>query len=349
MKKIKTVVVCGVQVPYLYGGAEVLVDCLNKELNKRGFQSTIVNLPFKWYPTSTIISHALAWRMLDLTESNGMKVDRVICTKFPSYVVKHPNKVTWLVHQHRSAYDLFGTKYSDFKQNNEDLITRQQIFNLDTRTIGESKKIFSISQNVSTRLLEFNGLESTPLYPPPKNIENYYNREYGDYILYVGRLDTIKRVDLLINSLILTESEIKCIITGNGPDEKRLKNLVNGLKLNDRVLFKGYVADEELIEIYANCFAVFYAPVDEDYGFATVEAFKSGKPVVTTSDSGGVLEFVTNDKTGYICDVSLDSIAKAINELYKNKSLCSRMGTEAQEKVKNLNWDEVIEKLTAQY
>ena len=56
----------------------------------------------------------LAWRLLDLSEVDGQRIDLVIATRFPSYLVKHPNKVVWLVHQLRQAYDLHGTRYSDF-------------------------------------------------------------------------------------------------------------------------------------------------------------------------------------------------------------------------------------------
>ena len=64
--------------------------------------------------------------------------------------------------------------------------------------------------------------------------------------------------------------------------------------------FLGWVDDDTLIRLYAECFAVFYAPVDEDYGLATVEAFQAGKPVVTASDSGGVLEFVEDGVSGCV-------------------------------------------------
>jgi hypothetical protein len=61
-----------------------------------------------------LIPSALAWRLLDLEHVNGVPVDQIICTKFPSYAARHPRKVVWLVHQHRQAYDWYGTPLSDF-------------------------------------------------------------------------------------------------------------------------------------------------------------------------------------------------------------------------------------------
>ena len=111
---MKTVLVCGVQAPFITGGAEILVSELRANLERRGFRADVVNVPFKWYPVSELVRQALAWRLLDLTESNGTTVDLVIPTKVPSFLARHPRKVAWLFHQHREAYDLFGTSYCSF-------------------------------------------------------------------------------------------------------------------------------------------------------------------------------------------------------------------------------------------
>lgn len=108
------VLICNAQVPFARGGAEMLAEGLRDALNARGHNAEIVALPFKWYPKTEIFKSALAWRMLDLTESNGVPVDRIIATKFPSYAARHPNKYVWLVHQLRQAYDWYGTSLSDF-------------------------------------------------------------------------------------------------------------------------------------------------------------------------------------------------------------------------------------------
>ena len=109
------VLVCDVQVPFVHGGAEILVRELVRQLGAAGHVADMVSVPFKWYPKEEILGHAAAWRLLDLSESNGQPVDVAIATKFPSYFVRHHHKVTWLVHQYRAAYELCGTPYSDFE------------------------------------------------------------------------------------------------------------------------------------------------------------------------------------------------------------------------------------------
>lgn len=343
---IKRIALCTAQVPFTQGGAEIHVDSLRRELVRRGFQVEVIRLPFKWYPKVEILKSCLAWRLIDLTESDGKKIDLVIATKFPSYVVKHPNKITWLVHQFRSAYDLHGTKYSDFSNDSESRQIREMIRQIDNRTLKESRRIYTISKNVAARLAKYNGLTGEPLYPPPMHDGLYRNDAYGDYILSVSRLNPIKRVGLLIEAMQYIKSGARCVIVGEGPQEEKLKKLAHQLGVTENVSFLGYVDDNKLIELYANCFSVFFAPFDEDYGYITLEAFKSRKPVLTTTDSGGVLEFVEDNYNGYVVDKDPKQIAAKFDYLFNNRTVCERFGTRGYDKVKDIQWDSVIEKLT---
>ena len=107
---VRTVLVCEAQVPFVHGGAEVHVRQLVRELRARGFTAELVSVPFKWYPKEEILPHAAAWRLLELSEANGQPVDPLIASKFPTYFARHPNKVPWLIHQYRAAYELCGTE-----------------------------------------------------------------------------------------------------------------------------------------------------------------------------------------------------------------------------------------------
>jgi len=109
-----SVLVCEAQVPFVHGGAELHVRGLVGELTRRGYRVERVSVPFKWYPKEELLAQAAAWRMIDLSESNGERIDAVIATKFPTYFVRHPHKVTWLFHQYRAIYDLCGTRFSEF-------------------------------------------------------------------------------------------------------------------------------------------------------------------------------------------------------------------------------------------
>ena len=135
------VVICHSQVPFVRGGAEEHVEGLCDALRQAGHRADIVALPFKWYPKPEILKAALAWRLLDLTEANGLPIDRVICTKFPTWAVRHPRKVAWVIHQHRQAYDWYGTTLSDFTASPEDRLLRRRIAEVDRRGGGGGERV----------------------------------------------------------------------------------------------------------------------------------------------------------------------------------------------------------------
>ena len=187
---MKTIVVCEAQVPFVHGGAEVHVRELTRELTERGYAAELVSVPFKWYPKEEILPHAAAWRLLDLSESNGRPIDLVIATKFPTYFVRHPNKVAWLIHQYRAAYELCGTVYSDFGHNESDVGLRDTLIRLDTEMLAECRRIFANARNTASRLAKFNGLSAEPLYHPPRLAPRLVPGPYGDYVLSVGRIES---------------------------------------------------------------------------------------------------------------------------------------------------------------
>lgn len=340
------ILVCAAQVPFVRGGAEMLAEGLCAALQRAGHHAEIISLPFQWLPHTELFNSALAWRLLDLKTANGVKIDRIIATKFPSYAAQHPNKIVWLVHQYRQAYDWYGTPLSEFTTSAQDQTTREKIFELDTRTLKEARARFAISKNVAARLKRFNALEATPLYPPPRLTGEFFAGAYGDYVLYVGRLDRAKRVDLLLRALAHIPRG-RVVIAGTGPKEQALKQLAQSLNLASRVEFLGFVDDGRVPELYANARAVFYAPVDEDYGFVAVEALMAARPVITTDDAGGVLEFIENENDGWVTPPNEREIAQSLARALENETTCRTRGERGRERVRGITWEHVVEELTA--
>jgi glycosyltransferase involved in cell wall biosynthesis len=344
---MKTVLVCAAQAPFIVGGAEILVSELKQNLERRGFRVDVAGVPFKWYPVSEIVRQALAWRLLDVTESNGTPIDLVIPTKFPTYLVRHPRKVAWLFHQHREAYDLFGTPYCSFTDSPEDRQVREAIRTMDTAALSECRSIFTISRNVADRLSRYNGLPGTALYPPPHHLGRYRCDAYGGYLFYAGRLDRLKRLDLAVDAMKRVRSGARLKIAGAGPLAEELRKQIDGLGVADRVELLGFVSAEDLVDLYAGCRAAYYAPLNEDYGYVTVEACLSRKPVVTTTDAGGPLEFVTDGESGLVAEPTAEAIASAIDRLWAMPPARLReMGEAGRRRVEDINWDRVIDRLT---
>jgi glycosyltransferase involved in cell wall biosynthesis len=339
------VAVCCPQVPLLHGGAERLADGLCEAMRKRGYEAVTIYLPFRWYPTPVLMTHCLMWRLLDLSESNGRPIDLVVGTKFPSYLVRHERKVTWLVHQFRQVYDLMGTELSEFTRSPEDLAVRETIRRMDETTLAESRRIFAISQNVAKRLSVFNGLEAAALYPPPQGHERFRAGEFGSYVLSVGRLDRQKRLDRLVAALPFTDPSLHCVIVGEGPEEASLRAQAERAGVSDRLTILRAVPFDEMVRLYSECLAVFFAPFQEDYGFVTVEGFLSHKPVVTTPDSGGPLEFVEDGVTGLVVDPQPEKLGDGLDQLHRDRERARALGEAGYERVKEIGWDAVIDAL----
>ncbi len=342
---IKTVLVCEAQVPFVHGGAELHVRGLVDQLDRRGYRAERVSIPFKWYPKEELLTHAAAWRMVDLSESNGQRIDLVIATKFPTYFVRHPNKVTWLFHQYRAIYDLLGTGYSEFGHTEADVRLRDRLIALDRQMLGESTRLFSNAKNTAARLAHYNGMTAEPLYHPPPLADQLKAGPFGNYVLSVGRLETVKRVDLIVRAMALVDPAIRLIVAGGGPMREPLEALAASLGISDRVIFTGPVGAPQLVDLYAGALGIVFPPYDEDYGYITLEAFLARKPVVTTADAGGPLEFVDDGVTGIVTAPHPDALAGAIARLAGDRALASRLGDAGYERARAITWDGVVERL----
>jgi glycosyltransferase involved in cell wall biosynthesis len=333
------IAVCRPMVPFVHGGAEVVADTLADELRARDHEVELVTLPFAWDGTRAV-DNALQWRLIDLSGA-PKPVELVIGTKFPSYGIRHPNKVIWLVHQFRQAYDFDRGEFGQFSESPLDRATRDAVERFDRVAFSEARKIFTISGNVAGRLKRYTGFDATVLPPPPQKLA-YRTEGYDGFVLSVNRLDRYKRIDLLIEA-VKSDPELRAVIVGDGPDRGRLERLATGM--NGRIEFTGRVDGDDLVDLYSRCLAVYYAPVDEDYGMVPFEAFLSAKPVVTTVDAGGPLEVVHDGETGVVVGPDPDEIARACSHLVHHVDEARSLGEAGKAVAERITWDACIDAL----
>jgi glycosyltransferase involved in cell wall biosynthesis len=150
------ILIATTHVPFVRGGAEIHAEELHRALIEAGHRAEIVRIPFKWYPAERILDQMLAARLLDLTEVNGDKVDLLIGLKFPAYLIPHPRKVLWILHQHRAAYDLWEHALGDLSRDPAGAQVRHAIMQADRNTMTNATRIFANSRNVASRLARFN-------------------------------------------------------------------------------------------------------------------------------------------------------------------------------------------------
>lgn len=336
------VAVCLPQVPFQRGGAEILAEQLVSALVDRGHQADLITLPSTWSPSGSLLQNALMWSALDLAKLTH-PVDVVIGTKFPSYLTSHPMKVVWLFHQHRQAYDFHGTKFAQFRDDQSGVAMLEAVRRMDEAALGGARAVLTISGNTASRLREFNGIDAEVLFPPPQRTDLHWIGDDG-YVLSVGRLDALKRNDLLLDALARVPGA-RAVIVGRGEERDALIARARRLRVADRVDFRGWVDESELMELYGRARAVFYAPHDEDFGMVTVEAHLARKPVITTTDSGGPLEFVRDGVGGLVVQPTAEAVAEAIRALTTDADRARALGDAAHPAAARLNWDEVVERL----
>lgn len=337
------IIVATVQVPFIVGGAELHANNLAQNLRRFGHEVEIVTFPFKFTPQSYISDMASFIEKIHFDNFGWVSVDKLIALRFPAYYVRHEDKVVWLLHQHRAVYDLYSEDTADADL--RDL--KQKITALDTASLERCRRIYANSRNVARRLKHYNGIDSTPLYHPPQGAEQFYCAEPSPYVFYPSRMEPLKRQDLVIEAMRYVKSDIKLILAGIGGLSELCRNLVDKYQLHHRVAILGHISESEKLAYYANSLGVVYAPQDEDYGYVTLEAMLSSKPVITCTDSGGPLEFVEDDQTGYIATPDPQALAEKIDKLAANRQnskslgLCGR-SLYAQ---KGINWDNVVNTL----
>jgi glycosyltransferase involved in cell wall biosynthesis len=317
---------------------------LTEELRHRGIEADLVTMPLIERDRFDLIRSALAWRSLDLSEIGKRSVDAVIATRFPSYAARHDNKVVWVIHQYRQVYDQFASPYSDFTSSPEDRRTRETIAEIDRVGLTEARRVFANSTNVASRLARFNGISSEPLYHPPPLAGRYRQGPAGDYAIAVGRLDAWKRVDLAVGALAHAP-EAKLVVVGDGPEQQRLARLARELGVADRVRWHASVDDEQLLELYSGARLVIVCAADEDLGYVPMEAYLSGKAVLTTQDAGGPLEFVRDGETGFVVPPTSEALGTALRIAWSRAETLSELGRRGRERVARITWDGTIASL----
>jgi glycosyltransferase involved in cell wall biosynthesis len=345
------IAVCHPQTPFVRGGAEIHAEALVRALRDAGHETELVQVPFRWYPADELVHQMGIWRSLDVTESNGIPIDMAIALKFPAYLVKHPNKVVWLIHQHRTAYELWDhPAFADLAADRHGRAVRDLIHGADRVALGEAKRIFTNSGNVKERLERSLGIEGEPLYhrsPMTSRLLETEPGPIGDYVLYPSRFDRIKRQELLLSAMRETRSNVRLVLVGAGPQEQELRAFAKRGGLEKRVEFRIGIGDDELAALYRGALAVYYGPFDEDFGYVTLEAFGAARLVITLTDSGGPLEFVREAESGLVVEPEAGAIAVALDGVASDPSLAERMGKTGRETLLATvsDWPGVVAKL----
>jgi glycosyltransferase involved in cell wall biosynthesis len=334
--------------PMVEGGHMVIARELVRALRDAGHEAEVIITPQNRFGRQA--SAYLATWLTDVGSSDGRPIDQVVSLRYPSYAVRHERHVCWLNHTMREYYDLWDRFSAPLGRLGllKERARRRAIHVVDRYLLTRNlTRLFVQSRTIQQRLAMWPELRSTVLYPPAPQ-RAYRCEEYGEYVFMVSRLTALKRADLLLEALAMPAAAgVRAMIAGEGEEAGRLAKIVRARGLYDRVTLLGKISEEEMLGYYARCRAVVFPPVQEDYGFVTVEAFASRKAVITCRDSGGPAELVVDGTNGYVCDPTADDLAAALRRLWDDAALAERLGAAAFETGRKLNWADTIRELTA--
>lgn len=340
------IALCSSFVPFVHGGARNIVEWLEEMLREAGHKVERIYLPEVDAP-DLLFGQMAAFRYIDLSAA-----DRVICFRPQSHLIRHPHKIVWFIHHLRSFYDLWDTDYRGFPDDAKHRGIRDALHVTDTQALLEAKRLFTNSQVVSDRLKRFNGLDSEPLFPPVFRPERFHNRSMNDEVICVCRMEHHKRQHLLIEAVKHCRSKVKIRLCGvsAGPGYPQiLAQMIAEHQVSDRVhLDLRWISEEEKVELLADCLAAAYLPLDEDsYGYPSIESALASKPILTTSDAGGVLEFVHDGTHGLVAEPHAESVALALDRLFDDREATRAMGHNALLRVDEMriSWPHVMHRL----
>jgi glycosyltransferase involved in cell wall biosynthesis len=200
---------------------------------------------------------------------------------------------------------------------------------------------------VAKRLQQHLQIYATPLYHPPPDAASCYNALAEGYVYFPSRVEHLKRQHLLLEAARLMKSPLKIIFSGSGGQAERLQKAILEAGLEERVRYIGHVSTAEKLAFYAHATAVAYPVRDEDYGYVTLEAMLSSKPVLTCTDSGGPLEWITSGLNGWVCEPEPAALAEQLDWIALHPQQVVVMGQIARESYDAVapTWQGVVESL----
>ncbi|WP_458094189.1 glycosyltransferase family 4 protein [Roseomonas sp. WA12] len=342
------VLVLSTLVPFVHGGAEELYDHLVLNLRRQGMEAEGMRIPFSWNPAEKLIEEMLIARRLRVSQ-----VDRVIALKFPAYMIPAEDKVLWLLHQYRQAYDLLDAGQSNIPDDARGREVLAAIRAGDALAFTEARRIYTNAPITGRRLKHYNGFDSEVLRPPLNDPELFPGGESEGYILATGRVNDAKRQTLLVRALRRVPG-LRLVVAGppdSAADAQALRRLAAEEGVEDRVVLDlRFVPRADLARMVNGALGVAYLPFDEDsLGYCTMEAFRAAKPVITTTDSGGVLDIVRDGENGQVVTPDPEALAGAMAQLQADAARARLMGLAGREAMdaQRLDWPTTVERLVS--
>lgn len=258
-----------------------------------------------------------------------------------------PENLIYLFHLPKFAENL---AYNRILEQYKNFFEKVDILTTPTKTAAKFLNNMGISRHIHPIS---NGIYLNRFSPKNKGDDLKERLKIPDkpILLYVGRLDKEKKIDIIIKALplILKRVNVHMVIAGKGTEIDELMNLVKKLNIENYVTFTGYVPEKDLPNLYAmaDCFVI--ASTAELQSIATMEAMASGLPVVAPN-AMALPELVRNNQNGYLFEPdNTESISKYVTLIISNNSLQKKFSKKSLEIIKNHDIKNTISKFQSLY
>jgi len=319
-----------------HGGAERFYEGLLSGFRAMGCLPELIFVPAQEATTGQILENYERAKELELS-----RFDFVVSTKVPAYAVSHPHHVLYLVHTVRVFDDMFDDTFIPAAPVHYQ--ERAAVHAADFAALQKVPTRFAIGYEVSRRLQRWRGLDAKVIHPPLVS-NPFKGGPIGNYFFIAGRLHPWKRLDLLIEAVKRSSLPLRLLIAGVGEAQESLRALANN---DSRIEFLGRISDQELVKLYSGALAVPFVPVREDYGYITLEAFASGKAVITCTDSGEPAHIVRHMHNGLVVAPNAADLRGALEWAYAHPEVLQAMGQEGQAWVNSMSWEKVALQLAS--
>ncbi|HUQ79487.1 MAG TPA: glycosyltransferase family 4 protein [Gemmatimonadaceae bacterium] len=210
---------------------------------------------------------------------------------------------------------------------------------VDAIAVSESTadELTSLGMRAERISVVHNGVDERLLATQPLGI-----RDAEPTVLYLGRLERYKRVDLLIRAMARIRDagdEARLIVAGEGRHAPALRRLAGRLDLGDRVHFAGRVSEQSKRSLMERAWLHAIASTKEGWGISVIEAAACGTPTVA-SDTPGLRDAVVHDETGVLVrHGDVNALADAIRILLADPSRLRRLSLGARARAEGFTWD----------